>query len=101
MTEAKNVTMCKAGCKDISVNPDAIESMEAAGYALADGSEAPAAVEETGLTDAEKATEIKAAGEIARKQAKKDGLTKEDTEAAVTAASEEAAAALAPAGSAD
>ena len=94
MTETKNVTMCKSGCKDITVNPDAVESMEGAGYALADGSEAPAVKEDDGLTAAEKQGEIDAAGEIARKQAVKDGLKKPEVLAAVDAAKEAAAASL-------
>ena len=95
MTAKKNVTMCKSGCKDIPVNPDAVERFKEDGWQVADGSEAPAVAEDSGLTDAEKKAEIKAAGEVARKQAKKDGLSKEDADAAVAAAKAEAEEALA------
>lgn len=91
----KNVTMSKSGCKDISVNPDAVETFEGEGWKRADGKAAAPAKEDSGMTDAEKKVEIDAAGEVARKAAQKKGLTKAEVTADVEAARAKAEAELA------
>lgn len=91
----KNVTLCKSGCKDISVNADAVEAFEAQGWAQADGKQAaPAEKEPSGLSEAEKQMEIDAAGEVARKKGVKAGLTKAEVAADVEAAKSKAEIAL-------
>lgn len=94
MTKSKNVTMCKSGCKDIPVNPDAVERFKEDGWVPADGSTPAPVVEDDGLTKAEKNKEIDAAGEVARKAAVKSGASKAEVTEAVDAAKAEAANAL-------
>ena len=95
---ADPVAMCKPGCKDISVNPGAVETFEADGWQRRNGEEVtpdPAEDEGSGLSDTEKQMEIDAAGEVARKKSTKEGRTKEEIDDDVEAAKAAAAEALA------
>lgn len=97
MSKDKAVKMRKRGSKDVSVNPAAVDRFIEDGWERCDGKQ-PEPVKDdsgdTGLSDSEKQMEIDAAGEVARKKAVKQKLSKDDVEAAVEAAKASAAEAL-------
>lgn len=88
------VTMRKPAHRDMEVDESQVAGFEKAGFTRLGDAPAVEAAEESGLSDAEKQTEIDAAVSVARGEAEDAGLDEADVDAAGEAAGAKAKAEL-------